>query len=141
MNSKCHHLLMETFTPSDQPKEKELRRLLDVVKCLYRPRDSELETLAVHQALLCPRVRDVLHDTYNQALFVRLPVEVQVMIARFTGPVWYLTVLAEIRPLFEEVRRAPPHPRHLSLTHPAYVTRLEYQGHSYLSGIRGKGSR
>lgn len=104
-------------------------------------RDSELETLAVHQALLCPRVRDVLHDTCSQALFVGLPAEAQVMIARFTGPVWYLTVLAEIPPLFEEVRRAPPHPRHLSLTHPAYVTRLEYQGHSYLSGIRGKGSR
>lgn len=141
MHPRCHDLLIETFAPSDNPGEKELKRLAVALKYLYIPRDWELETLAVRQALLSPRVRDVLHDTCNQTLFVRLPVEIQVMIARFTGPVWYLTVLAEIRLLLEEMRRSPPHPRHLSLAQPVYVTRIEYQGHSYLSGICCKESK
>lgn len=141
MHPRCHDLLIETFAPSDNPGEKELKRLAVALKYLYIPRDWELETLAVRQALLSPRVRDVLHDTCNQALFVRLPTETQVMIACFTGPVWYLTVLAEIRLLLEDMRRSPPHPRHLSLAQRVYVTRIEYQGHSYLSGICCKESK
>lgn len=139
-HSTCHAVLIETFAPPNQPSMKELQRLSDATQYMYTPTDPELETLAVRQALLSPHTRDVLHDTCNQTLFGKLPLEIQLMISRFTGPVWYLSILAEIRPLLDRLQPAPLYPEQLSLTKSVFLSRIEYQGRSYLSAIRSKAS-
>lgn len=51
-----------------------------------------------------------------------------------------MTILAEVRPLFDKLKPAPLDPEQLSLTKSVFLSRIEYQGRSYLSAIRSKAS-
>ncbi|KAM5434494.1 hypothetical protein McanCB56680_001823 [Microsporum canis] len=132
----CFDLLRGSYK-SNKPTLDDLRKFGDAVKPLYKPLDREnIDIASSWEGLFSCHTRTIIESSFRLNLLKSLPVEIQIMISDFIGPCWYLIVLGETRRLIEVLRN----PRksqceRLSLTKEVYITRITYQGNSYITNI------
>ncbi|KAM5434619.1 hypothetical protein MferCBS31731_006721 [Microsporum ferrugineum] len=132
----CFDLLRGSYK-SNKPTLDDLRKFGDAVKPLYKPLDREnIDIASSWEGLFSCHTRTIIESSFRLNLLKSLPVEIQIMILDFIGPCWYLIVLGETRRLIEVLRN----PRksqceRLSLTKEVYITRITYQGNSYITNI------
>ncbi|KAL4926384.1 uncharacterized protein BDV17DRAFT_156529 [Aspergillus undulatus] len=93
----CYFVLESIYKGSDGPAPEHFKELADAVTDLY-PRDTgNRDRLSVLEGLPSSWVQDLMHDSFSQDLFKRLPPEIQLLITDFIGPLWYLVVLGQAR--------------------------------------------
>ncbi|KAK2868073.1 hypothetical protein FQN49_003178 [Arthroderma sp. PD_2] len=132
----CYALLERSYK-SGKPTFNDLQKFADAVKPLYPPPDKEIKDAASSwEGVFSQYAKPMMEDTFRQELFERLPAEIQITISNSIGPCWYLIVLGETRRLIELLRSpSGSQCERLSLTKEVYITRIDYQGGSYISRI------
>ncbi|KAL5344051.1 hypothetical protein BJX70DRAFT_393476 [Aspergillus crustosus] len=137
LHAYCYDVIVGTYTPSTRPTMAELRDLTDALRYLHGRDDDSGDEASAHEGLLSSWTRGILSSTFRQDLFQQLPVEIQLLIAKFTGPVWYLVLLGETRRLLESMRMllTTYQYEYIDLSQPIFFIRLDYQGRSYMSRI------
>lgn len=132
----CYKLLFQSHDALSKPTLGHLRRFADATEPRHYPIEIYGNSSSVREGLLSDFSRDILQSTFRQPLFERLPTEIQLVIADFVGPIWYLMVLGETRRLLEELRNSRARqPGCIRLAGTIHVARTVYHGRSYVSWI------
>ncbi|PLB51523.1 hypothetical protein P170DRAFT_400433 [Aspergillus steynii IBT 23096] len=140
----CFDIFKPSYGRSDVPTEKEFRRLEDATTILddlehldepIQDVDSS-EVATTMEGLLSRHARNLLQGTFRQDLLNRLPTELTLMIAERITPCWFLIVLGQTRRLMSLVRAGPgPGSERLNLQQDLWVSKVNYQGNSYLANL------
>ncbi|KAL4963469.1 uncharacterized protein BDV14DRAFT_90336 [Aspergillus stella-maris] len=132
----CLFLLKITYKGCRIPPVKRLA-LADPLGSPHFLDANEGLNVSVLQGLLSPWAAPLLSRTFDQRLLKRFPAEIQLAIAYFIGPSWYLITLGEPRSLLEELSRCDEEPQspQIRLTDTVYVRWIIYRGQSYVSRI------
>ncbi|KAG5205866.1 hypothetical protein GTR04_2778 [Trichophyton interdigitale] len=137
MHKLCYDLLKASNRPNE-PTLEDLQRFGKAVMPLYKPVDKEdIDSASSREGLFSSHARPVVERSFRIDLFERLPAEIQAIILSYIGPCWYLIVLGESRRLIEELRsgRTSRQSEQISLEKEVYISRIPYQGNSYISTI------
>lgn len=97
--------------------------------------EEEKNLASITEGLFSSHTRRITQDCFRQELLDRLPPAILAIILPFIGPCWYLIVLGESGRLLEQVRNSRGNVRTISFFRDIYITRIEYQGVSYISRI------
>lgn len=139
VHKSCCDVLAESYGSTHRPTFDDLEEFAKATKALYKPSDKDKEErdiASVAEGLFSIHTRDIIEDCARQELLETLPAEILGIILTFIGPCWYLIVLGESRRLIEQLRNSRGDEcEPLSLLQDVYITRIEYQGISYLSRL------
>ncbi|KAM5488355.1 hypothetical protein McanMca71_001907 [Microsporum canis] len=128
--------LLETSYESNKPVLGDILKFGRAVKPQYKDGESA-NAASSWEGLFSHYAKPIIESTLGPGRLERLPTEIQIIISDFVSPCWYLTVLGETRRLVELTRSSSHSGQResLSLTGDIYLSRISYQGISYISRI------
>lgn len=135
----CYEILGSSYPTTER------RRILEYIyqfnsatKPLYEPSDREKRDRAsILEGLFSSSlIAHILKDSFKLELLRGFPGEILDMILDFIGPCSYLIVLGESRRLIDEMLRRPnPASERVDLSKDIFISRIKYQGISYISRV------
>lgn len=131
---------MDSYHPSEKPTREDLKAFADATRPSYTCHSQRNgEVASAMEGLFSFHTRMRTQADFGQDIFMRLPMEIQVMISELIAPCWYLTVLGESRRLLEQLRsNHEPQSVQLKLTHNVWMLKTCFRGATYLARLSNK---
>ncbi|KAL5360702.1 hypothetical protein BJX96DRAFT_165361 [Aspergillus floccosus] len=121
----CYSVLADSYHGSEEPTIEEFERLAVAIRPVYMSVNKTCQEIAsTLEGLLSDQTKHIILMT---------------MIAECIAPCWYLTVLGETRRLIEYLRtNHDTQSPQLSLTRQLWISKINYQGISYVARLSSK---